>query len=64
MSLEEMAELIAEGVWDVPAIETREEFKAVVKSSLEHVVRETFLHVQRYVSGGPSEVLRRWDLEA
>jgi hypothetical protein len=37
--IEAMAERIAEGVWDVPAIETREEFKAAVVQELRPVLR-------------------------
>ena len=38
--LEDLAEHIAEGVWDVPAIETRDEFKFAVRGALEKLVRE------------------------
>jgi hypothetical protein len=45
---EQFAEAIAEGLWDVPAIESRDEFKA----SLLMWVRPLFELVQRHDSAG------------
>jgi hypothetical protein len=39
MNAEEWAEWVTEGVWDVPAIETRDEFKAALVRAFEGLAR-------------------------